>query len=391
LPGREALGVAVLLMVACGGRTGLRDVVHSTTTSGGTGGGGALDASRLETLPDSAACNLAWSQLFPTGVPPTPRAYSAVVYDEANQRMIVFGGTAISVGDGGTRHPHETLGDVWALSLPVDGTPAWTQLFPLGPTPEAREGASAIYDAAEQRMIVFGGKDEGPPLVLGLNDVWVLSLPAGGVPAWTQLAVSGPTPAVRYVHAAAFDPASRRMVVQGGLGLDDTWVLSLPVAGNASWTSVADISPGLRAFNTAVFAGAGRILVFGCAVDIVDGAIDSNVWLLAQPDALGWTLVDTTGAPPAPRGYTSAVYDGAGRVLFCGGRDAEESFRNDTWAFDWQPSGGAAWTRLAPDGTPPAPRLGHHAIYDSAGQRMVIYGGFNGSLLGDVWVLGCRG
>jgi hypothetical protein len=304
-----------------------------------------------------------------------------VVYDEANQRMVVFGGNTTS---------NETLSDVWALSLPVDGQPAWTQLFPSGPAATPREGASAIYDAAEQRMIVFGGKQENPVLVLGMNDVWALSLPAAGDPAWNQLAAFGPPPAARYEHAAAFDPASRRMVVQGGVGFDDTWVLSLPMGGNPSWFQVADWSPGLRAFNTAVFAGAGRILVFGCAVDLAHGAIDRNLWIFTLPNDSGWTLADTTGTSPDPRGYTSAVYDGIRRVIFFGGRDAEQSFRNDTWALDWQPSGSATWKLLAVDGTPPSARLGHRAIWDSAGRSMVVYGGYNGFFLGDVWALACR-
>jgi len=45
-----------------------------------------------------------WTQLAPTGTPPTSRYGSAGIYDGANDRMIVFGGN-----DGGA------LNDVWAL------------------------------------------------------------------------------------------------------------------------------------------------------------------------------------------------------------------------------------------------------------------------------------
>src|SRR5205807_4899288 len=121
-----------------------------------------------------------WNTLSPTGGPPPARAFHAAVYDAASNRMIVFGGSQAS----------QLSNDVWVLSNAngFGGTPAWSQIIPVGTPPAARSEHSTVYDAASNRMIVFGGGIAGS---LWLNDVWVLSNAngLGGIPAWTQLSV----------------------------------------------------------------------------------------------------------------------------------------------------------------------------------------------------------
>ena len=106
-----------------------------------------------------------WTQLTPTGGPPAARLGHNAVYDQNNNRMIVFGG--------GTCAGSQFFNDVWILSNAngSGGTPAWTQLSPAGTPPAARKGAAAVYDVNGNRMIVFGGIGTGS----SLNDVWILS------------------------------------------------------------------------------------------------------------------------------------------------------------------------------------------------------------------------
>src|SRR5262249_7089447 len=109
---------------------------------------------------------------------------------------------------------------VSALSLA--GSPAWTQLIPVGTPPSGREGHTAIYDPVDDRMVVFGGWDGFNKL----NDVWALSL--AGSPSWTQLIPMGISPRIRYWHTAIYDPVRNRMMVFGGFGsyiLNDVWDL----------------------------------------------------------------------------------------------------------------------------------------------------------------------
>ena len=150
------------------------------------------------------------------------------------------------------------------------GTPAWTQLAPSGTAPSAREGLTAVYAAASNRMIVFGGYNGS-----GVNDTWVLSNAngSGGTPAWTQLAPSGTAPPARYFHTAVYAAAGNRMIVFGGrnvVRLNDTWVLSNAngSGGTPAWTQLAPsgIVPSAHSYPTAVYdAASGRMVEIGRA------------------------------------------------------------------------------------------------------------------------------
>ncbi len=139
-------------------------------------------------LTASLAANFAfaqsWSPLFPTGTAPAARGLNGApgVYDPASDRMIVFGGR---------NHNGKNLNDVWVL-VNADGsgaTPQWVNLIPNGAagSPPARSGHSSVYDATNNRLIIFGGCSGS--CVPALNDVWVLSNAngLGGTPVWTEL------------------------------------------------------------------------------------------------------------------------------------------------------------------------------------------------------------
>lgn len=188
-------------------------------------GGG--DAAHIQ-YNDVHALNLtagaeSWTQLLTTGTPPSPRASATAVLDEANYRMVLFGGEA---GSGG-------MNTVWTLDL---ATLDWSQLFPSGTLPAPRFGHSAIYDATEQRMIVFGGQHSSI-----YSDVWSLSL-SPGTETWHQLTTTGTQPGERVRHFCAYDNANHDMVIGFGFAFpgyyllyNDIWKLDL---GSLSWQQV---------------------------------------------------------------------------------------------------------------------------------------------------------
>jgi hypothetical protein len=318
----------------------------------------------------------AWTQLSPTGASPNGRGYHSAIYDPVRDRMVAFGGYS-----SGALH-----NDVWALSLA--GTPAWTQLTPMGTPPGAREGQSAIYDPERDRMVVFGGYVWGTD-----NDVWALSL--GGTAAWTPLAPTGPLPGARYGHTSIYDPLRDRMVVFGGYNVDgsgylnDVWALSL--AETPAWTQLTstDTPPSTRCQHSAIYDPVrDRMVVFGGHGTGLSGAVRLNdVWALSLGGVPAWTQLMPTGAPPCMRENHSAVYDPVrDRMVLFGGWSPEERDLNDVWELSL--AGTPVWTELTPTGTPPSPRYNHSAIYDAAGDRMVVFGGSN---LNDVWELSLAG
>ena len=181
-----------------------------------------------------------WTNLAPANPPPA-RFNHTLVSDSANDRAIMFGGAA-SCGP---------LNDLWVLSNAsgLNGPASWTQLAPTGGGPDARWGANAVYDAANNRMTVFGGAAGSycvgaPPL---RNDVWVLSNAngLGGTPAWQQLSPVGPAPTPRGTSTAVYDPSSNRMIVFGGnrnigncfFETNETWILTFAngLGGAPQW------------------------------------------------------------------------------------------------------------------------------------------------------------
>ena len=169
----------------------------------------------------------AWTELLPSGTPPTAREHASAIYDPLRDRMIVFGGF-----DG----KPTWNGDVWELTFsPL----AWNKITPAIAGPTARDRHTAVYDPVNDRMVVFGGRDASSHWT---NDVWALSL--GGTPVWLAITPSGSPPPARWGHSAIFDALDRKMVIFGGSTTAgvydaDAWALSLGPA-----VAVGDEAPG---------------------------------------------------------------------------------------------------------------------------------------------------
>jgi hypothetical protein len=97
-----------------------------------------------------------WRQLNPAHSPP-PRYQAAMVYDDAHQRIILFGGRNDS---------SPQLGDTWAW----DGTD-WSPIS-SPESPSARAGAAIAYDSHRDRVVLFGGVANGGSVFL--TDTWEL-------------------------------------------------------------------------------------------------------------------------------------------------------------------------------------------------------------------------
>jgi hypothetical protein len=121
----------------------------------------------------------------------------------------------------------------------------------------------------------------------------------------------------------------------------------------------------------------------------------NDVWRLtgAGGTNLSWTRMNPTGTAPAPRLWHSAVYDSASNrmIVFGGGLGHTSPCQNDVWILtNANGNGGAAaWVQLTPAGSAPAPRAQHGAGYDPNTNTMIVFGGQDcfATAYGDVWVL----
>ena len=291
---------------------------------------------------------------------PLLRGGSTSVYTgPISNRIILFAGYS---SDDSLRNPR--LNDVWVLTNAngLGGTSTWSQLMPSSPLPPVRYKHSAVYDVANNRMIIYGGC--GSPYsqqacIPILNDVWVLSN-ANGLdstpPTWTKLFPTSAPPFPRQGHQAVYDPKTNSMIV---------W------AGHSCCQS--ECGPGAY----------------------------SDVWVLSNANGLGgtpnWTPLSPIGGPPAGRYFSTAVYDSLNNIMvvFGGlGLVGEQcTGTNAVWALSHANGTGGTpvWSNLIPqDATgSPANRLNHAAVYQPSSNTMIIFGGidFNHMFLGDTWVL----
>ena len=121
------------------------------------------------------------------------RAAHSAVYDPGTNTMIVFGGA-----DATFVPQNEVLLDSNANGSGGFEAGSWSELNPSYPLAPPRMFHSAVYDQANNRMIIFGGCADAY-CYAPLNDTWVLTNAngSGGTPAWIELSPTGNLPSPR--------------------------------------------------------------------------------------------------------------------------------------------------------------------------------------------------
>lgn len=312
-----------------------------------------------------------WSVRPTLGGPPGVIVPS-VIYDALRHRIVVFG------GDG------YTTSEVWALSLngPLS---TWVQLEPAGTLPAPRTSASSIYDPVRDRMIVAFGYSGGE----SVSDCWALSF--SPTIAWSQVAAGGANPVPRYDAAATYDPDGDRMLVYGGHdthysegGLTLASFDALNFSGTPTWVGVLDSWSGPSGRAGAAFAydpATRSAVLFG---GHSDPDVFSDTWITSLASTPEWR--QAAAAPPG-RSRGSAVFDPErnAMVLF-GGYANFCTFICSEWTYgDAYGHSDGTWQRLGGEG--PA-RRDHSAIVDPIRHRMIVFGGYDLSIvLNDLWSL----
>ncbi len=321
-----------------------------------------------------------WSDLSsssPAGSPSPRREYSAV-YDPAREQMVLFSGTQQS-------GPLDR--SVWTLPL-ADADPEWVpHLLPGGPNP--RHGQIAVWDGPRDRMLMFGGYDD---VTLDYtNELWQLDFTPA--PAWTLLAPSGGPPSPRMVFGMIHDPIRDRLIIMGGhpQHLNDVWSLPLSGPNAMQWTqlSPSGTPPAPRWGHTFVYdPERDRAILFGGTS--AGPVVHDDVWALKLSGETSWKELSPNGHTPEKRFVHSAIYDPTRkRMVVYGGANYDPSFLRDTWELRLA-GAKPKWKKLRPVGLSPGERDLITSIYDAPRNRLVFFGGFNGSpttFFNDTWFL----
>lgn len=187
-----------------------------------------------------------WSQVATSSGPPPARYGTSAIIDEARNRLIISHGFTTS----------GRFDDTWALDL---ANLTWTDITPTGTIPLKRCLHEAVYDAARDRMLLFGGCSSGfGPCPQG--DLWSFDLASH---IWTELTPAA-GPAAVSNPALVFDAERGQAILFGGNSSEgpsaELWVLD---SNTASWSPLELSAPAARRSHDAALDARGHLWVFG--------------------------------------------------------------------------------------------------------------------------------
>lgn len=273
-------------------------------------------------LTSNALAQLTWTQL--AGNAPADRYFHAMVYDSAQQRVLLFGGYT---------NPGP-VGDTWQRS-----GGAWAQLASTL-SPPARMRHAMAYDSGRGRAVLFGGLSSGSTGLLA--DTWEFD---GSTNSWAQV-LPATSPPYREGHAMAYDAARQRIVLFGGWNgssaLADTWEWT-----GSGWVAKFTLTyPSARTSSALAYdAARQRVVLFGG-----DGnpSFRGDTW---EFDGLSWVQLNPTASPSPRLGHGMAYDQSMHRVVLFGGSNGPAI--GGTWINGPMPALASAASYGAGCGAPP--------------------------------------
>jgi hypothetical protein len=309
-----------------------------------------------------AAAKTGW-QRIPTNVAPPDRYDLMLVDTGAFRRLVLFGGRTAE---------HEPLADTWIFDLATD---QWRQVKPMT-SPMARLGAAAAFDVVLKCVIIFGGQAQNGKL----NDVWAFDIEKE---TWQQIATIGTPPVARYGVSGVIDPSSDLFIVSHGFAdtrYDDTFALDLKTN---TWTDISPAArPLKRCLHEAIYdINSKKMILFGGCSSGFGPCPQGDLWSY-DVTARMWTELEPGNATPSPRSNPALVFDPAGRDWLFGGR-IDGGYSAELWSLNPLTN---TWTQHPVDGGP-SPRASHDAVWDTVGQRLIVFGGqTEQGVMNDLWV-----
>lgn len=328
----------------------------------------------------------------PTANAPTPRTNTAMAYDVARARMVLFGGWTQ------TGYPNDT----WEF----DGV-NWQQVFPAA-APPGMSRHRMVYDVARGEVLLYGGQNPtvglwrydgttwraappGPPALFTPAMVYddarartvLVSSSSSAAPwistwEWDGTAWSNPQPngpMLGFAVNGVYDSVRGmvQIVASEGDGAA-TWGWD-----GASWhrgTPFGNL-PALSGIAAAYHAPSGAALAFGGSSTGFGSG--SGTQATYRRDRGGWRLLAPSNRPAA-RSHAALAQEASGDLLLMGGRHVGTEF-GDSWRWN-----GSDWALVATPISPPA--RSHHAMVADRGRgRVVLFGGQTllGGMFGDTW------
>ena len=252
-----------------------------------------------------------WTQQDPAHSPPK-RYLASMAYDAADGKVVLFGGA------NSASNPNATLSDTWVWN----GTD-WKEEHPAK-HPSARGYAGMAYDAADGKVVLFGGDTSSSAATL--SDTWVWN----GTD-WKQ-EHPAKSPSARALPVMAYDAAAGKVVLFGGVNssgaVSDTWVWN-----GTDWKQEHPANSPPARYSAAIAYDEAQGLV------VLFGGLDSNGNLLADTwvwNGTDWTQDYFKDGPVARLGAGMAFDEAEGQIVLFGGDSVDDipsGLLSDTWVW----------------------------------------------------------
>lgn len=283
---------------------------------------------------------------------PPPRGYHSMAYDSESDVIIL---------QGGSPNVYQNHDDIWTYQT---STNTWTQMASFVP-----ETGTLAYDTESDRVLNYSFFKFGPEREL--TPLGKLLAYDSSIDTWTQIDRPG-IPFGQVGARMAYDSESDRIILFGGMSVetgaffDETW--SYDFNTNTGAKMNPEVSPPGRNYQAMAYHPTiDRVVIFGG--DVL-GHPGNDTWEY-DFNTDSWELIDTSNAPPS-RDYSSMVYAASlDRIVLFGGQLVTGRAGNDMWVYDHDKK---TWIELTPE-TVPGERYLHAMTYDSAADKIVLFGG----------------
>jgi MYXO-CTERM domain-containing protein len=282
-----------------------------------------------------------WRQVGSQGSP-AGHLMQAAAFDKTRKVVVVFGGATLTIGAGAIQPNDET----WEWN-PQTGK--WTRRGGSGLAPEARAGASMVYDSQRQKLVLFGGRSAAGT---NFDDTWEWD-PA--TESWAKLTIAGNHPSGRGQLGMVYEESTKKILLFGG-------GLAKPVA-ESNGNPHPDPAP-------------------------ISASLD-DTWEY-DPAQRTWAALSPSTKPSVRHDFGMVWDSSRNKVVLFGGLQADIVGatgvpKRDTW--EWDPAQ-ATWTERSGSATKPSQRFGHALAFDDNRKKMVLFGGVdivsNGPI-NDLW------
>lgn len=316
-------------------------------------------------------------QMIPSSIPqPSARYNSATnsaVYASSINSMVFFGGYDLITFQS----------DAWKLDLT---TLQWWPLPSSTPGPPGRLSQAAVYDAAHNRMVLYGGFAAG---YVEFQDLWAYEFDSS---RWVELPQTSFKPGDRGWASAIYNPLDTTIVLFGGQDLDgnffnDIWILDL---NQLIWQQIPPASgwPDTRINASLVLdEQTNRAWMFGGFHRPGDFNFQ-ELWSL-DLSTFQWTQHPLGSPAPSARDAAPAFFEPVSRsMVIFGGSDVNNNRAlNDLWAYSVDSH---TWRQLNASGVIPTPRRASPSVFVPSQNRLFLFGGIglpNLTVFGDGYML----